>query len=135
MSRRLGPGTQLTMGAGSQGWRAFRKGTWRRSPVGLHAPRYTYLVVGRGPLGHQVHDRVRRSQDCLRARLIAPERAVARIFDERPDHALFCGPDRHAQLAAVRELVAALPSPPATWFGLAETTPYGDIVLTAPAGA
>lgn len=112
--------------------RVFPKGTFQRSSSRLCVPRYTFLVVGHGSLGERVSDVVRASRTCLRADVVPPERALARICAERPDHVLFCGPHRHAELAAVRELVRSLPVPPATQFGLADATPAGEIMLAAP---
>ncbi len=94
-------------------------------------PRYTFLVVGRGELADRVHAVVRASPSCLHAQLVPPERALAWICAERPDHALFCGPDRHEELRSVRELVAATPVPPSTVFGVADATAAGRIVLAA----
>lgn len=93
------------------------------------------MIVGRGPLADRVYDTMRRAPDCARARLVAPQHALARICDERPDHALFCGPDRASVLAAIRDLVVALPDPPATSFALVETTAFGGLALAEPAGA
>jgi hypothetical protein len=111
--------------------KSFPKGTWKKTGSGLCVPRYTFLVVGRGSIGERVYDVVRASASCLRAQLVPPERALAWICAERPDHALFCGPDRHEELEAVRQLVGSVPVPPSTAFGLADTTPGGQVVLAA----